>query len=68
MAIFNKENGIRKRLFILTALLETETEFIDNFLTIKNFNIPVIRLLYISIKAGVTVIIGYLLAKLLKWI
>ena len=67
MAISDPGGGIRKRLLALSALLETDKNFVDAYLTAKDLRVPVLRFLLIGVKAAITGGVGYLLVKLFQW-
>jgi hypothetical protein len=67
LALIQPQNGIRKRLLIMSALMETETDYAHLFLTKKNQSFALIRFLY---RGGIAVfkgLIGVCVLKCLRW-
>jgi hypothetical protein len=67
LALIQPQNGIRKRLLAMSALMETETAYAHLFLTRENQSFALIRFLY---RGGIAVfkgLIGVCLLKCLRW-
>lgn len=63
LALIQPQNGIRKRLLAMSALMETETAYADLFLTKQSQSFGLIRFLY---RGGIAVIKGLIGVCLLK--
>jgi hypothetical protein len=63
----NPKNGIRKRILIMSALIETEPQYVQFFLNEKNISFSVYKLLFRGSVAVLRGIIGVFLILALGW-
>jgi hypothetical protein len=61
------KNGIRKRILVMNALIETQTQYVHFFLNQENIPFPIIKLIVRGLVAVLKGIIGILLMILLGW-
>jgi hypothetical protein len=66
-AFINPNSGIRKRLLTLSAILETDPEYVNHYLTTKDLSFPIIRFLYTGAKAVITGVMGICIIKIMRW-
>jgi len=66
-ALINPNSGIRKRLLTLSALLETDMQYVQAFLTSKDLNFPLVHFLYTGAKGVITGVIGVCIVKIMRW-
>ena len=66
-AFLKPENGIRKRILIMNALIETQPQYVHFFLNQKDVPFPIIKLIFRGFVAVLRGIIGVLLILLLGW-
>ena len=66
-AFLKPENGIRKRILIMNALIETQPQYVQFFLNQKDVPFPIIKLIFRGLVAVLRGIIGVLLILLLGW-
>ena len=66
-AFLKPENGIRKRILIMNALIETQPQYVQFFLNQKDVPFPIIKLIFRGLMAVLRGIIGVLLLLLFGW-
>lgn len=66
-AFLNPKNGIRKRILIMSALIETEPQYVQCFLNEKDVSFSVFKLIFRGSVAVLRGIVGVLLMLLLGW-
>ncbi len=66
-AFLNPKNGIRKRILIMSALIETEPRYVQYFLNVKDVSFSVFKLTFRSSVAVLRGIIGVFLILVLGW-
>ncbi len=66
-AFLNPKNCIRKRILVMSALIETEPQYVQNFLNEKDVSFSVFKLLFRGSVAVLRGIIGVFLILVLGW-
>jgi len=66
-AFLKPENGIRKRILVMNALIETQPQYVQFFLNQKDVPFPIIKLIFRGLVAVLRGIIGVLLILLFGW-
>ncbi len=66
-ALQKPENGIRKRILIMSALIETEPKYVNLFLLQKDARFPVINIVFCGFLAVLKGVIGVILLVILRW-
>lgn len=66
-AFLNPKNGIRKRILIMSALIETEPQYVQCFLNEKDVSFSVFKLIIRGSVAVLRGIIGVFLILVLGW-
>jgi hypothetical protein len=66
-AFLNPKNGIRKRILVMSALLETEPQYVQYFLNQQDVSFPIFKLIFRGSVAVLKGMIGVLLMLLLGW-
>lgn len=66
-AFLNPKNGIRKRILVMSALIETEPQYVQYFLNQQDVSFPIFRFIFRGSVAVLRGIIGVLLMLLLGW-
>ena len=66
-AFLNPKNGIRKRILVMSALIETEPQYVQFFLNEKDVSFSVFKLLFRGSVAVLRGIIGVFLILVLGW-
>jgi hypothetical protein len=66
-ALLQPNNTIRKRILVMSALMETEPKYVNRFLVQQNISFPIIKFLYrgsVAVAKGVT---GAVLIIIFRW-
>lgn len=63
----NPKNGIRKRMLVMSALIETEPQYVSYFLNQQDVSFPIFRFIFRGSVAVLRGVIGVLLILLLGW-
>ena len=66
-AFLKSENGIRKRILVMNALMETQPQYVQFFLNQNDVPFPIIKLIFRGLMAVLRGIIGVLLILLFGW-
>lgn len=66
-AFLNPKNGIRKRMLVMSALIETEPQYVQYFLNQQDVSFPIFRFIFRGSVAVLRGVIGVLLMLLLGW-
>ncbi|MCP9748229.1 hypothetical protein EGI24_16120 [Lacihabitans sp. CS3-21] len=66
-AFLNPKNGIRKRIMVMSAFIETEPQFVQLFLNEKDVSFSVFKMLFRGSVAVLRGIIGVFLILVLGW-
>lgn len=66
-ALVSPKNGIRKRILIMSALIETQPQYLLQFLNQKDLSFSIIRLVFRGSLAVVRAIFGVFLILFLRW-
>ncbi|WP_435354164.1 hypothetical protein [Emticicia sp. SJ17W-69] len=66
-ALLKPQSNIRKRILVMSALIETEPNYTNLFLVEKNIAFPRIRLIFRGIAALLKGVLGTVLIVILGW-
>ncbi len=66
-ALLNPKNGIRRRILIMSALIETQSQYLQYFLNQRDLSFSIIRLVFRGLLAVMRAIFGVFLILFLRW-
>jgi|GEM_PF-4057567 len=66
-ALLQPNNTIRKRILVMSALMETDAKYTHHFLVQHNTSFPIIKFLYRGSIAVAKGIVGAILITILRW-
>lgn len=67
LTYLNSSHSLRRRIIIMSALMETDTRYTHLFLQSKTSSFPVLSFIYRASIAGIKTLAGILLLKITGW-